>query len=64
MIDCADVSSRLEELRADLAAGERALGELDVRRDQLLGELLRVSGGIRALEELLAVAPEPEPAAL
>jgi hypothetical protein len=54
---------RLDELRADFAEGQRALRELDVRRDELTADLLRVSGAVRALEELLEAAKEPEPAA-
>lgn len=54
---------RLDELRADFAEGQRALRELDVRRDELTADLLRVSGAVRALEELLEKAREPEPAA-
>jgi hypothetical protein len=54
---------RLDELRADFAEGQRALRELDVRRDELTADLLRVSGAVRALEELLEAATEPEPAA-
>lgn len=54
---------RLDELRADFAEGQGALRELDVRRDQLTADLLRVTGAVRALEELLETANEPEPAA-
>ena len=54
---------RVDELRADFAEGQRALRELDVRRDELTADLLRVSGAVRALEELLEKIPEPEAAA-
>jgi predicted nuclease with TOPRIM domain len=54
---------RLDELRADFAEGQRALRELDVRRDELTADLLRVSGAVLALEELLAGVKEPEPVA-
>jgi predicted nuclease with TOPRIM domain len=54
---------RLDELRADFAEGQRALRELDVRRDELTADLLRVSGAVRALEELLETADVPDPAA-
>lgn len=62
MIEHNAVIHRLDELRADLAEGERALRELDVRRDELMADLLRISGAVRALEELLQVSAEPEPA--
>lgn len=63
MIERNALIHRLDELRADFAEGQRALRELDVRRDELTADLLRVSGAVRALEELLETANEPEPAA-
>lgn len=63
MIENTAVIHRLDELRADLVEGERAMRELDMRRDELMADLLRVSGAIRALEDLLAATAQPEPAA-
>ena len=63
MIEQNALIHRVDELRADFAEGQRALRELDVRRDELTADLLRVSGAVRALEELLETANEPEPAA-
>lgn len=62
MIEQHALIHRLDELRADFAEGQRALRELDVRRDELTADLLRVSGAVRALEELLETADESEPA--
>ncbi len=58
----ARIEARLAELRTDFGDGERALRELDARRDQLQVSLLRVGGAIQVLEELLA-AEEPSPRA-
>ena len=62
MIEPNALIHRLDELRADFAEGQHALRELDVRRDELTADLLRVSGAVRALEELLETANDPEPA--
>ena len=43
---------RLMELREELANGERALAELDERREQLVTSMLRISGAVQVLEEL------------
>jgi multidrug resistance efflux pump len=61
MIDPAAVVHRLDELRADIAEGERALRDLDARRDQLVGTLLQLRGAARALDEVLAGAGERQP---
>jgi len=52
--------ARLSGLRADLAEGERALADLDRRRDQLSATLLRISGAITVLEELLEGRAAPD----
>jgi cell division protein FtsB len=54
MIDESAVVHRLDELRAEIAAGERALRELDARREQLVAGLMRLGGAAQALEEVLA----------
>lgn len=48
------IQTRLDELRADLAAGEAALANLDAQREHLVATLLRLSGAIQVLGELLA----------
>jgi hypothetical protein len=67
MIETEMLRSRLESLRSDYAGGERALHELDGRREQLVADLLRVSGAIQVLEELLSTetaAPTDAPHAV
>jgi cell division protein FtsB len=54
MIDESAVVHRLDELRAEIAAGERALRELDARREQLVAGLMRLGGAAQALEEVLS----------
>jgi predicted nuclease with TOPRIM domain len=54
------IRSRLEELKAEAAAGERRLAELEAENAQLRATLLRIDGAILALTELL---DESEPAA-
>jgi hypothetical protein len=56
------MEARLAELRTDFGDGERALRELDARREQLQVSLLRVGGAIQVLEELLSAEPS-EPSA-
>ena len=47
------LEKRLQELRSEFKAGEAQLEELDRRRAQLRDTLLRISGAIQVLEELL-----------
>jgi len=49
---------RLTELRRDLEVGERRLALLDQERAHLRDTVLRISGAIQVLEELLTGAPE------
>lgn len=52
---------RLENLKAELADGKRALAELDARRGHLRDTLLRIGGAIQVLEETLREQEEPSP---
>lgn len=52
------IERRLQELRKEFKTGEAQLEELDRRRAQLRDTLLRISGAIQALEELLSVEQE------
>lgn len=45
---------RLRELRSEYAAGEEQLRALDARRIQLEQTMMRISGAIQILEELMA----------
>lgn len=47
------IEQRLGELRAELDAGQRMLTDLDTRRADLQATMLRISGAIQVLEELL-----------
>ena len=50
------VQKRLEELEAELDAGQKMLSALETKRDNLRQTLLRISGAIQVLEEELAKA--------
>lgn len=51
---------RLSELRQELATGERALTELDQRREHLVSSMLRIAGAVQVLEELSESEHQPE----
>jgi len=53
-MDAYRVEARLVELRAEHAEGERQLADLNARRDRLVSSMLRISGAIQVLEELVA----------
>ena len=52
------VEHRLHELKAEWASGQQMLAELEAQQTNLRNTLLRISGAIQVLEELLAQAPE------
>lgn len=45
---------RVGELKAELQKGQQVLAELEARQAELRQTLLRISGAIQVLEELLA----------
>ena len=47
------LEKRLEGLKAEFESGQRALSETEARRADLQNTLLRISGAIQVLEELL-----------
>jgi hypothetical protein len=47
------MEKRLEELRVELAKGERQFELIETRRQEVRDTILRISGAIRVLEELL-----------
>jgi hypothetical protein len=51
------LADRLIGLRTELADGQQALRALDIRRDQMTADLLRIQGAVQVLEELLAAPP-------
>jgi prefoldin subunit 5 len=55
---------RLEELRQELAKGQKRLEMLDRERQEVRDTLLRISGAIQVLEELLRREKETEPEAV
>jgi ABC-type transporter Mla subunit MlaD len=55
---------RLESLRAQFAEGERTLAGLDSQREHLVANLLRLSGAVQVLEEVLEEESSPGPVPL
>lgn len=47
------LEARLAELERELTAGQATLDELDRRRAEVRETLLRITGGIQVIEELL-----------
>ena len=47
------LEQRIEQLRQEFDAGRRALTELENRQTELRSTLLRISGAIQVLEEIL-----------
>lgn len=47
------IESRLEALKREFEAGETQLRDLDTQRVRIHEALLRISGAVQALEELL-----------
>jgi hypothetical protein len=47
------IEKRLRELRAEEAKGQKHLDQLDYQRKETREALLRISGAIQVLEELL-----------
>jgi len=59
------IQTRLTELRDEYAAGQKVMAELQNRQAELQQTLLRISGAIQVLEEMLpgadsATAGPPE----
>ncbi len=48
------IKQRLQELKAEYEAGQNMLSELETKQANLQQTLLRISGAIQVLEELLA----------
>jgi hypothetical protein len=53
--------TRLATLKSEQEAGERLMAELEQKQRNLRDTLLRISGAIQVIEELLAQPEEPPP---
>ncbi len=49
-----NMEQRLQELREQFELGQQQLAQLDLRRGELRDNLLRLSGAVQVLEELVA----------
>jgi hypothetical protein len=47
------LEKRLDELKTEYDQGEKMLSDLEARREQVRQTLLRISGAVQILEELL-----------
>lgn len=52
------MEARIKELKAEFDEGKKMLEELEVKRSSLGQTILRISGAIQALEELMAKEKE------
>jgi predicted nuclease with TOPRIM domain len=52
-----ELQARLATLKAEFATGQERLAEMENQATQLRQTLLRISGAIQVLEELLAESP-------
>jgi ABC-type transporter Mla subunit MlaD len=51
---------RLKELKSEFDSGKKLIADLEAKQTNLRATLLRISGAIQVLEELLAREGEPE----
>jgi len=57
------MEQRLQELRSEFESGQKLMAELDAKQAHLRSSLLRISGAMQVLEELLSQgASVPQPA--
>ena len=54
------MEDRLQELKRELQKGQEALARLERQRQELRDTMLRISGAIRVLEELMAQNKPPQ----
>ena len=55
------LTKRVEELMAEYRAGTEMLAEVEAKRTELQQTLLRISGALQVLKELLGPQEAPEP---
>lgn len=53
------LTERLGKLKEEFAAGQQMLADLEAKQASLQQTLLRISGAMQVLEELLAEEPKP-----
>ena len=53
------LEQRLTQLKHEFEAGQQMLAELETKQANLKQTLLRISGAIQVLEELLSAAAQP-----
>ncbi|WP_043996811.1 hypothetical protein, partial [Microcystis aeruginosa] len=51
---------RIQQLKAEYESGQKMLADLETQESNLRTTMLRISGAIQVLEELLAKAEEEE----
>ncbi|MBE5228183.1 MAG: hypothetical protein ACKPGT_06590 [Microcystis sp.] len=54
------IQERIEQLKAEYESGQKMLADLETQESNLRTTMLRISGAIQVLEELLAKAEEEE----
>ncbi|MGV2389549.1 MAG UNVERIFIED_CONTAM: hypothetical protein LVR29_18780 [Microcystis novacekii LVE1205-3] len=54
------IKERLEQLKAEYESGQKMLADLETQGSNLRTTMLRISGAIQVLEELLAKTEEEE----
>jgi hypothetical protein len=54
------LTERLAQLKAEYAAGQKLLADLEAKQAELRQTMLRISGAIQVLEELLEAEPAAE----
>jgi predicted nuclease with TOPRIM domain len=53
------INQRLQELRQEFESGQKMLADLEAKKADLQQTLLRISGAIQVLEEMLAAEEPP-----
>ena len=54
------IKERIEQLKAEYESGQKMLADLEIQESNLRSTMLRISGAIQVLEELLAKTEEEE----
>ncbi|GKS69029.1 hypothetical protein W03_10330 [Nitrosomonas sp. PY1] len=54
------LTTRLEALKQEYATGQKMLADAEMKRAELQSTLLRISGAIQVLEEMLSQDKSPE----